>query len=176
MKLQKPCVEKKLDPPVLDWGGTPVPVCEGTVARTADGARAPEMGSIIVIVATNAPLTPDQLKRLARRVSVGLGRVGAIEGDESGDIFLAFSTANTGADEGNSAQPPFTLPNAKVERMQSWKMDPMFAAVVQATEESVINALVAAKTMVGADYWVIPAIPHDQLQEVLRKHGMLKQP
>ena len=132
------------------------------------------MGSIIVIVATDAPLTPDQLKRLARRVSVGLGRVGAIEGDESGDIFLAFSTANPGADEGNSAEPPFTQPNAKVERMQSWKMDPMFTAVVQATEESVINVLVAAKTMVGADYWVIPAIPHDQLQGVLRGHGMLK--
>jgi D-aminopeptidase len=174
MKLQKPCVEKKLDPPVLLWDGKPAPVCEGTIARTADGARAPEMGSIIVIVATNAPLTPDQLKRLARRVSVGLGRVGAIEGDESGDIFLAFSTANPGADEGNSAEPPFTDPNAKVERMQSWKMDPMFTAVVQATEESVINVLVAAKTMVGADYWVIPAIPHDQLQQVLRKHGMLK--
>jgi len=174
MKLQKPCVEKKLDPPVLLWDGKPAPVCEGAIARTADGARAPEMGSIIVIVATNAPLTPDQLKRVARRVSVGLGRVGAIEGDESGDIFLAFSTANPGADEGNSAEPSFTETDAKVERMQSWKMDPMFAAVVQATEESVINVLVAAKTMVGADYWVIPAIPHDQLQEILRKHGMLK--
>jgi L-aminopeptidase/D-esterase-like protein len=172
MKLQTPCVEKKLDPPVLLWSGKPAPVCEGTVARTADGAHAPEMGSIIVIVATDAPLTPDQLKRLARRVSVGLGRVGAIEGDESGDIFLAFSTANSGADEGNSAEPPFTQPNAKVERMQSWKMDPIFTAVVQATEESVINTLIAAKTMVGADYWVIPAIPHGQLLEILRKHGM----
>ncbi len=173
MKLQSPCVEKRLDPPVLLWSGKPAPVCEGTVARTADGVHAPEMGSIIVIVATNAPLMPDQLKRLARRVSVGLGRVGAIEGDESGDIFLAFSTANTGADEGNSAEPPFTQPPARVERMQSWKMDPIFTAVVQATEESVINVLIAAKTMVGADYWVIPAIPHEQLQEVLRKHGML---
>jgi D-aminopeptidase len=174
MKLQKPCVEKKLDPPVPLWSGKPAPVCEGTVARTADGVHAPEMGSIIVIVATNAPLTPDQLKRLARRVSVGLGRVGAIEGDESGDIFLAFSTANPGADEGNSAEPPFTQPNAKVERLQSWKLDPVFTAVVQATEESVINALVAAKTMVGADYWVIPAIPHDQLQQILSKHGLLQ--
>jgi D-aminopeptidase len=174
MKLKRPCVEKKLDPPALDWGGKPVPVCEGTVAHTADGIRAPEMGSIIVIVATDAPLTPDQLKRLARRVSVGLGRLGAIEGDESGDIFLAFSTANQGADEGNSTPQPYTKPNAKVDRMQSWKMDPMFTAVVQSTEESVINAIVAAKTMVGADYWVVPAIPHDQLQEVLRKHAMLK--
>jgi L-aminopeptidase/D-esterase-like protein len=174
MKLQKRCVEKKLDPPITNWDGTPAPVCEPNVTSTADGIRPPEMGSIIVIVATDAPLTPDQLKRLARRVSVGLGRLGAIEGDSSGDIFLAFSTANIGADEGNSTA-AFTQPNAKVERMQSWKLNPIFAAVIEATDESVINALIAAKTMVGADYWVVPAIPHDQLQEVLRKHGMLKQ-
>lgn len=174
MKLQKPCVEKKLDPPVLKWDGTPAPVCDANVATTADGVRAPDAGSIIVIVATDAPLTPDQLKRLARRVSVGLGRVGAIEGDGSGDIFLAFSTANPNADEGNSAEPPFTQPDAQIERMQSWKMNPMFSAVIQATEESVINAMVAAKTMTGADYWVVPALPHDQLQQVLRTHALLK--
>jgi len=174
MKLQKPCVEKKLDPPVLKWDGTPAPVCDANVATTADGVRAPEAGSIIVIVATDAPLTPDQLKRLARRVSVGLGRVGAIEGDGSGDIFLAFSTANPNADEGNSAEPPFTQPDAQIERVQSWKMNPMFSAVIQATEESVINAMVAAKTMTGADYWVVPALPHDQLQQVLRTHALLK--
>jgi L-aminopeptidase/D-esterase-like protein len=174
MKLQKPCVEKKLDPPVVDWDGTPAPLCDSKVATTADGIRAPGAGSIIVIVATDAPLTPDQLKRLARRVSVGLGRVGAIEGDGSGDIFLAFSTANPNADEGISTEPPFTQANAKIERMQSWKMDPMFSAVIQATEESVINAMVAAKTMTGADYWVVPALPHDQLQQVLRKHELLK--
>ena len=175
MKLQKPCVEKKLDPPILDWDGTPAPVCDAKVATTADGVRAPETGSIIVVVATDAPLTPDQLKRLARRVSVGLGRVGAIEGDGSGDIFLAFSTANPDADEGNSSEPPFTQANAKIERMQSWKLNPVFSAVIQATEESVINAMIAAKTMTGADYWVVPALPHDQLQQVLRKHGLLKQ-
>jgi D-aminopeptidase len=174
MTLQRPCVEKLLDPPVLWWDGKPAPVCDQKVATTADGVRAAEEGSIIVIVATDAPLTPDQLKRLARRVSVGLGRVGAIEGDESGDIFLAFSTANVGADEGNSAQPPFTDQNATIQRMQSWKMDAMFTAVVQATEESVINTLVAARTMVGADYWTIPALPHDQLQQVLRKHALLQ--
>jgi len=174
MKLQKPCVEKKLDPPLLKWDGTPAAVCDANVATTADGVRAPDAGSIIVIVATDAPLTPDQLKRLARRVSVGLGRVGAIEGDGSGDIFLAFSTANPNADEGNSAEPPFTQPDAQIERVQSWKMNPMFSAVIQATEESVINAMVAAKTMTGADYWVVPALPHDQLQQVLRTHALLK--
>jgi L-aminopeptidase/D-esterase-like protein len=193
MKLQRPCVEKKLDPPAKQWDGFPAPVCEAGVAENAaadsssrqraehgsaeDGSAedgSAEHGSIIVIVATDAPLTPDQLKRLARRISVGLGRVGAIESDGSGDIFLAFSTANAGADEGNSAEPPFTTPNAKLERIQSWKLNPLFAAVVQATEESVINAIVAAKTMVGADGWVVPALPHDQLQKVLAAHGMLK--
>ena len=92
----------------------------------------------------------------------------------SGDIFLAFSTANAGADEGTSAEPPFVGPNAAIQRMQSWKMNAMFTAVIQATEESIINALVAAKTMTGADYWTVPALPHDQLQQVLRKHGQLK--
>jgi L-aminopeptidase/D-esterase-like protein len=174
MKLQKPCVAKKLDPPVLNWNGTPAPVCEEHVSQSFASMRTTEMGSIIVIVATDAPLMPDQLKRLARRVSVGLGRLGAIEGNGSGDIFLAFSTANQDADEGNSSKPPHAESSAKVERLQSWKMDAMFTAVVQATEESVINALVAARTMVGADYWVVPALPHDQLQDVLRKHGMLK--
>lgn len=174
MDLKKPCVEKLLNPPVLDYEGKPASLCDPRVATTADGVRAPEQGSIIVIVATDAPLTPDQLKRLARRVSVSLGRAGAIESDGSGDIFLAFSTANPGADEGNSAEPPFVGPDATIQRMQSWKMNAMFTAVVQATEESIINALVAAKTMTGADYWTVPALPHDQLQQVLRKHGQLK--
>jgi D-aminopeptidase len=174
MKLQKPCVERKLDPPVVLRDGSSPEVCEPKTATTADGVPTPEMGSIIVIVATDAPLTPDQLKRLARRVSVGLGRVGAIEGDGSGDIFLAFSTANAGADEGNSTESTMNVSNAKVERLQSWKMNALFTAVVQATEESIINGMVAAKTMAGADYWVVPAIPQDQLKEALRKHAMLK--
>jgi D-aminopeptidase len=174
MNLKKPCVEKLLNPPVLDHDGNPAPLCDSRVATIADDVRKQERGSIIVIVATDAPLTPDQLKRLARRVSVALGRVGAIESDGSGDIFLAFSTANPGADEGNSAEPPFIGPNATIQRLQSWKMNPMFTAVIEATEESIINALVAAKTMTGADYWTVPALPHDQLQQVLRKHGLLK--
>ncbi len=174
MSVQPHCVETALDPPARDWGGLIAPVCNAKMAATFDDTELSEHGSIIVIVATDAPLTPDQLKRLARRVSVGLGRLGAIERDGSGDIFLAFSTANAGADEGNSAEPPFSSPNAGVERMQSWKLNPLFAAVVQATEESVINALIAAKTMTGADYWVVQALPHDQLREILRKHGMIK--
>jgi D-aminopeptidase len=174
MDLKKPCVSKLIEPPVQDPDGNAAPLCDSRVAVSAQDARKPEQGSIIVIVATDAPLTPDQLKRLARRVSVGLGRVGAIEGDGSGDIFLAFTTANPGADEGNSAEPPFTAPNATMQRMQSWKLNPLFTAVIEATEESIINALVAAKTMTGANYWTVQALPHEQLQQVLRKHGLLK--
>jgi L-aminopeptidase/D-esterase-like protein len=173
MRLQGECVTEQRTPPVLDWDGNPAEVCDPAMAAVADGIRKPEMGSIIVIVSTDAPLTPDQLKRLARRVAVGLGRLGAIEGDGSGDIFLAFSTANPGADEGNSEQPPFDDPNASVERLQSWKMNPLFSAVIEGTEEAVINSMVAARTMVGADNWKVSALPHDQLQAVLKAHGML---
>ena len=96
----------------------------------------------------------------------------------SGDIFLAFSTANSGADEGNSVDAESQeLPQggAKVERLVSGQMDALFAAVTQATEEAVDNALVAARTMTGPNYWVVPALPHDQLREILRKHGLLQQ-
>jgi len=174
MHLQDSCVTEQTAPPVLDDDGKPARICDPTLAAVADGAKKAEMGSIIVIVATDAPLTPDQLKRLARRVSVGLGRLGSIEGDGSGDVFLAFSTANPGTDEGNSAVPPYTAPNARVERMQSWKLNPVFSAVIQGTEEAVVNAMIAARTMVGADNWKISALPHDQLQSVLKSHGLLK--
>jgi D-aminopeptidase len=175
MKLQKPCVEKQLTPPTTSWGGKPADVCDPKMISSADGMRAPEEGSIIVIVATDAPLTPDQLKRLARRVPLGLGKAGSIEGDESGDLFLAFSTANPGADNGNSSETSLPFKNATLQRVESWQLDPIFAAVTQATEEAVDNALVAAKTMTGANYWVVPALPHDQLTEILRKHDVLKQ-
>jgi D-aminopeptidase len=174
MHLQGNCVTEQATPPVLDYDGVPAKVCDPSLAAVADGMKKAEAGSIIVIVATDAPLTPDQLKRLALRVSVGLGRLGSIEGDGSGDIFLAFSTANPGIDEGNSALPPFTVPNARLERLQSWKMNPVFSAVIQATEEAVVNSMVAAKTMVGADNWKVSALPHDQLQSVLKAHALLQ--
>jgi D-aminopeptidase len=174
MHLQAACVTQQTSPPVLDGDGSPAKVCDPSLASVGDGLKKAEMGSIIVIVATDAPLTPDQLKRLARRVPVGLGRLGTIEGDGSGDIFLAFSTANPGIDEGNSSQPPFNAVKATLERMQSWKLNPVFSAVIQATEEAVVNAMVAAKTMVGADNWKVSALPHDQLQTVLKAHALLQ--
>jgi D-aminopeptidase len=174
---QRRCVQKQLTPPTLDTDGTVAPVCGTAPLTAAEDPYTRDVGSIIVIVATNAPLTPDQLKRLARRVPLGLGRAGAIEMNGSGDIFLAFSTANMGADNGNSdaaADEPHTAQYVRLGRLASWNMDPLFAAVTQATEEAVDNALIAAKRMVGPNYWVVPALPHDELQAVLRKHGVLK--
>jgi D-aminopeptidase len=124
-----------------------------------------ERGSIIVIVATDAPLLPHQLKRLARRVSLGLGRDGSISGNGSGDIFIAFSTANAGA--------------AAVDRTVDLKMmpndllNPVFAATVEATEEAVINAMVAATSMTGINDHHVMALPHDQLRAILKKYNRL---
>jgi D-aminopeptidase len=125
-----------------------------------------DTGSIIVVVATDAPLLPSQMKRIAKRVTLGLGRLGSISGDESGDIFIAFSTANPGVGlEQNKPTPVQMLPNAQ--------MDALFEATVQATEEAVVNALVAAKTMTGFDGHTVEALPHDRLQEVLKKYNRL---
>ena len=125
-----------------------------------------DTGSIIVVVATDAPLLPSQMKRIAKRVTLGLGRLGSISGDESGDIFIAFSTANPGVGlEQNKPTPVQMLPNAQ--------MDALFEATVQATEEAVVNALVAAKTMTGFDGHTVAALPHDRLQEVLKKYNRL---
>jgi D-aminopeptidase len=124
-----------------------------------------DTGSIIVVVATDAPLIPTQLKRMARRVSLGLGRDGSYSGDGSGDIFIAFSTANPGAVGSKGLHQLTMLPNDS--------MDSMFLATVQATEEAVVNAMVAADTMTGIDNHTVIALPHDRLREVLRKYNRL---
>jgi D-aminopeptidase len=124
-----------------------------------------ETGSIIVVVATDAPLLPHQLKRIARRVTLALGRLGSISGNGSGDIFIAFSTANAGVGLAEKQAVVATLSNSQ--------MDELFEATVQATEEAVVNALIAAKTMTGADNRTVKALPHDLLQVVLRKYNRL---
>jgi L-aminopeptidase/D-esterase-like protein len=167
----EPCVAQRIDPPVLRGDGTPAPTCDAT-SREEPGAEEPEQGSIIVVVGTDAPLTPDQLERIARRVSLGMGRLGSIHGNGSGDIFVAFSTANRGADAGNSSDSS-GLPPATIQRVSSNAMDPLFTATVEATEEAILNAMLAAETMTGADYWRYYALPHAELQSVLRKHGRL---
>ena len=125
-----------------------------------------DRGSIIVIVATDAPLVSTQLKRLARRVSLGLGRDGSISGDGSGDIFIAFSTANPGASANDHVVDLKMLPNDMIEQV--------FESTVFATEEAIVNAMIAADTMVGADNHKIVGLPHDQLQAILKKYNRLQ--
>ncbi len=125
-----------------------------------------DTGSIIVVVATDAPLLPSQMKRIAKRVTLGLGRLGSISGNDSGDIFIAFSTANAGA--GLEQKKPVA-----VQMLPNEPMDALFEATVQATEEAVVNAMVAAKTMTGADGHTVDALPHDRLREVLKKYNRL---
>jgi L-aminopeptidase/D-esterase-like protein len=123
-------------------------------------------GSIIIVVATDAPLLPHQLKRLARRAGLGIARTGGISSNSSGDIFIAFSTANTGAGRADKLAELEMLPNSRIT--------PLFEATVQATEEAIINALVAAETMTGRDGHRVTALPHDRLLEVLKKYNRLQ--
>ena len=126
-----------------------------------------EGGSIIVVVATDAPLLPHQLKRIARRIPLGLAKTGGYGGNGSGDIFIAFSTANPEAFNQET--------NTKVEMVSNDKIGPLFHATVDGTEEAIINAMVAAETMKGRDDNVSFAIPHDRLKEVLKKYNRLSQ-
>jgi D-aminopeptidase len=124
-----------------------------------------EKGSIIIVVATDAPLLPHQLKRLARRASLGLARTGSTSSNGSGDIFIAFSTANPGAAKSTGV--------AQVQMVANDDTDPLFSATVQATEEAIVNALVAAETMTGVDDHKAIALPHDCLREILKKYNRL---
>jgi D-aminopeptidase len=124
-----------------------------------------DVGSIIVVVATDAPLIPTQLRRVAKRVTLGLGRDGSYSGDGSGDIFIAFSTANSGSASSRGLPQLTMLPNDHI--------NPVFLATVQATEEAVINALVAAETMTGVNGHTVVALPKDRLREVLQKYNRL---
>jgi D-aminopeptidase len=122
-----------------------------------------DKGSIIIVVATDAPLLPHQLKRIARRATMGLARTGSTSGNGSGDIFIAFSTANPHAD----AEPG---PNS-VLAVSNERINPLFNATVEATEEAIVNAMVAAKTMTGIDGHTVIGLPHDELQKVLRQYN-----
>ena len=129
------------------------------------GTRDADTGSIIIVVATDAPLLPHQLKRLTRRATMGLARTGSFSGNGSGDIFIAFSTANPGAGAADGA--------LKVSMLSNGAMDPLFTATVQATEEAIVNAMVAAETMTGANGVTVRALPQDQLRRALEKHNRL---
>ena len=124
-----------------------------------------ELGSIIVVIATDAPLMPHQLRRVAQRATLGLGRMGSYAANGSGDIFIAFSTANPGAGAREGARTVQMLPNDA--------LGPVFLAAVEATEEAIVNALVAAKTMSGINGYTVHALPHDRLKAAMEKHGRL---
>jgi len=127
------------------------------------GARDEDSGSIIIVIATDAPLIPAQLKRLARRAALGLARDGSIGGNGSGDIFIAFSTANPGAAKPTGIASISMLPNDR--------MNPLFAATIQSVEEAVVNAMVAADTMTGVDGYTAKALPQDELVRILKKYN-----
>ena len=126
-----------------------------------------ELGSIIIVVATDAPLAPHQLKRIAHRATHGLGRTGATSGNGSGDIVIAFSTANPGA--------AAAADTVQVSMVSNQRISALFDATAQATEEAIINALVAGETMVGANGRTVQAMPHDRLKEILKKYNRLNE-
>lgn len=128
--------------------------------------RRKETGSIIVVIATDAPLLPHQLERIAKRIGLGIGVVGGRGGNSSGDIFIAFSTANPEVSKNDGI--------ARIEMLPNDQITPLFEATAAATEEAIVNAMVAAETMEGVNGNKVYAIPHDRLVAVLRKYGRIK--
>jgi D-aminopeptidase len=149
--------------PELTIAGVPVGRELASIPTPRDEDEA--LGSIIVVVATDAPLLPHQLERLARRVSMGIARTGGTSGNGSGDIFIAFSTANPGAASSDSVTQASFLPNGK--------LNPVFRATVESVEESIVNALVAGKTMTGVDGHRVEGLPHEELRRLLQKYNRL---
>jgi D-aminopeptidase len=150
---------------LLTVAGVPVGQEISDLMPVINGGGSGVGGSIIVVVATDAPLLPHQLKRLARRVPLGIARVGGISSNGSGDIFIAFSTGNLGAFRRGEASEVVMLPNDGISLL--------FLATVRATEEAIVNALVAAETMTGINGNTVYAIPHDRLTGILRKYNRL---
>ncbi len=128
--------------------------------------RGEGMGSIIVLVATDAPLLPHQLERITRRVPLAIGKMGGLGEDSSGDIFLAFSTARTEVDSATGVRTSRSVANER--------LDPLFEATVQATQEAILNSILASKTMTGADGVRIPGLPAERLVAAMKKHGRLR--
>lgn len=151
------------------WIGRRMRPCTSTQARgdTAEAAAEMGRGSIVAIVATDAPLLPHQLKRIARRVGMGLGKLGSWAGNGSGDLFLAFSTANAGASQAKELA-------TKLEMIPNDTIDPLFRATIEATEESVVNAMLAAPAVsTGVDGIRIHGLPGARVVGVLKKYGRM---
>jgi D-aminopeptidase len=148
-------------------GTDEVPSPYDDVRRHAAAARTPGSGSIIVVVATDAPLLPHQCQRLAQRAGLGIARAGGTGGHTSGDLFLAFATGNRLPSEVDEASPLAY----DVRAVGNAVIDALFDATIEATEESIVNALVAATTMVGRDGITAHALPHDRLLAIMARHG-----
>jgi len=129
------------------------------------GQKHPDQGSIIIVAGTDAPLTPTQLTRVAKRTALGLARLGSYSGNDSGDLMLAFSTAAAHVNHVDQTQAP------PIAQLANQSIDPVFEGTVEATEEAIVNALVAARTMTGIDGIRYFAIPHDELVRLLKQYG-----
>ena len=167
----RPCAEL---PQTRFWATGSRPCAPGTASLREDHAEVAEQfgrGSIVIIVATDAPFLPHQLKRIARRAGMGLGKLGSWAGNSSGDLFLAFSTANPGVagDSGDAMANP-----AKVDMVSNNTIDPFFRATIEATEEAVVNAMLAApERFTGADGLRVYGLPGKRVVEILRKYGKM---
>ena len=142
-----------------------VRIDEGMGAFINDPER--ETGSIIIVLATDAPLLPEQLKRLAQRIPLGLTRTGAIGGNSSGDIFIAFSTANKNAFSNTEEKQVITMANDR--------MNALFTATIQATEEAIINALFAGETMEGINGNKVYGLPGERVRQIMKQYNRIKQ-
>jgi L-aminopeptidase/D-esterase-like protein len=174
------------DRKVLRIAGAPVgqafgkrwmPCFDAKVAKSAgpmkpcpDGTELPDQGSIIIVVATDAPLMPVQLNRVAKRAALGLGRLGPYAGNSSGDLILSFTTATAEVNHEDQERPSPITPLA------NQTIDPLFQATAEATEEAVVNALVAARTMDGVNGTRAFGLPHDELKAILKRYNRLEEP
>jgi len=138
---------------------------EQPVFTDGENPYSQESGSLIVVLATNAPLLPLQLKRIARRASLGMARTGSLGGNGSGDIFIAFSTANAGAAKGDEKGV------ADIHALDNEHLNPLFAASVLATEEAIINSMVAAEDLTGHNGLTVKALPHEELQGLMKRYN-----
>ena len=137
---------------------------DGMLWPVSEDPFAQESGSLIVIIATDAPLLPHQLKRLAKRATLGMARTGSMGGNGSGDIFLAFSTSNANAAHGDEKG------ISNIQTLSNDHLDPLLASAALSTEEAIINSMVAAEDMDGHNEVNVKALPHNKVQEILRKY------
>jgi L-aminopeptidase/D-esterase-like protein len=140
---------------------------DNTIWTSGENPFKQDDGSLIIIIATDAPLLPHQLKRLARRASLGMARTGSLGGNGSGDIFLAFSTANPNAALGDEQGV------ASIRALSNNFIDPLLMASVYATEEAIINSMIAAEDMIGHKGVKAKALPHEKLQEILQQYNRI---